>query len=55
MSVTFLGRIPMDPRMVACGDSGVSFQRAYPDSAVTKAFGAIAQKMADARTPRMRS
>jgi hypothetical protein len=36
----------MDPRMVACGDSGLSFQTSYPDSAVTKAFGAIADKMA---------
>jgi ATP-binding protein involved in chromosome partitioning len=44
--IAFLGRIPMDPRMVACGDSGVSFQKSYPDAAVTKAFGAIADKMA---------
>jgi len=43
--IAFLGRIPMDPRMVACGDSGVSFQTSYPDSPVTKAFGAIADKM----------
>jgi len=43
--IAFLGRIPMDPRMVACGDSGVSFQTSYPDSPVTKAFGAIANKM----------
>jgi hypothetical protein len=46
MNVAFLGRIPMDPRMVACGDSGVSFQKTYPDSAVTKAFSAIADQMA---------
>lgn len=45
MGIAFLGRIPMDPRMVACGDSGVSFQKSYPDAAVTKAFGAIADKM----------
>jgi Mrp family chromosome partitioning ATPase len=43
--IAFLGRIPMDPRMVACGDSGVSFQTSYPDSPVTQAFGAIADKM----------
>jgi Mrp family chromosome partitioning ATPase len=44
--IAFLGRIPMDPRMVACGDSGVSFQKAYPDSAVAKAFRGIAEQMA---------
>lgn len=49
MSIAFLGRIPMDPRMVACGDSGVSFQRTYPDSAVTKAFRAIADQMLRAK------
>jgi Mrp family chromosome partitioning ATPase len=49
MNIPFLGRIPMDPRMVACGDSGVSYQRTYPDSAVTKAFGAIAEQMALAK------
>jgi Mrp family chromosome partitioning ATPase len=45
MNIAFLGRIPMDPRMVACGDSGVSFQKTYPDSAVTRAFSAIAEQM----------
>jgi hypothetical protein len=49
MNIPFLGRIPIDPRMVACGDSGVSFQRSYPDSAVTRAFGAIAAKMAESK------
>jgi Mrp family chromosome partitioning ATPase len=49
MNIPFLGRIPIDPRMVACGDSGVSFQRSYPDSAVTRAFGAIAVKMAESK------
>jgi hypothetical protein len=36
--------------MVACGDSGVSFQRSYPDSAATKAFCAIADQMAKIKT-----
>ncbi len=50
MSVPFLGRIPMDPRMVACGDSGVSFQRTYPDSVVTRAFSTIAEQMAKVKS-----
>jgi MinD-like ATPase involved in chromosome partitioning or flagellar assembly len=41
----------MDPRMVACGDSGVSFQKSYPDSAVSKAFNAIAERMAQSFLP----
>jgi Mrp family chromosome partitioning ATPase len=43
--IAFLGRIPMDPRMVACGDSGVSYQNTYPDSAVTQAYDALARRM----------
>ncbi len=49
MGVAFIGRIPMDPRMVACSDSGKSFQRAYPESPVAKAFGAIADQIARSR------
>ncbi len=44
--IPFLGRIPFDHRVVACGDTGHSFQEAYPDSEVTKTFVAIAQKIA---------
>lgn len=42
LDLPFLGRIPMDPNMVKCGDKGVSFQKNYPDSPVTKAFAVIA-------------
>lgn len=47
--IPFLGRIPIDPRMVACGDSGTAFQTAYPDAAVTRAFSAIADQLANSR------
>lgn len=43
--VTFLGKIPFDLNVVACGDAGVSFQEKYKDSQVTKAFADIAEKM----------
>jgi hypothetical protein len=46
MGIRFLGRIPIDPKMVACGDSGRSFQESYADSPVTHAFSAIASTMA---------
>ena len=45
--LTFLGRIPFDPNMVACGDSGICYQEAHADSRVTKAFDEIAEKMAE--------
>lgn len=43
--IPFLGRIPFDPNVVACGDSGISFQEQYADSPVTKAFEDIAERM----------
>jgi len=43
--IPFLGRIPFDPNLVACGDSGISFQEQYADSPVTKAFEDIAEGM----------
>lgn len=45
--VRFLGRIPLDPRVVACGDSGSSIQTTYADSPVSKAIGGIADKVAE--------
>jgi ATP-binding protein involved in chromosome partitioning len=45
MQVDFLGRIPFDPNVVACGDSGVSFQEKFPESVVTQAYRQIAQRL----------
>lgn len=45
--LNFLGRIPLDPRVVACGDNGQCYQDTYADSAVTHAFSAVAEKMAE--------
>jgi Mrp family chromosome partitioning ATPase/predicted Fe-Mo cluster-binding NifX family protein len=41
----FLGRIPFDPQLVACGDAGVSYQEKFNDSPVTAAFSEIADKL----------
>ena len=46
MGLNFLGSIPFDPRMVACGDSGTCFQDIHGNSAVTQAFKNIADKLA---------
>lgn len=48
--IPFLGRIPFDPEIVSCGDSGRSYQDEYRDSTVTAAFAAIAEKMAELST-----
>jgi ATP-binding protein involved in chromosome partitioning len=45
--IRFLGSIPFDRNVVACGDEGVSYQEKYLDSPVTKAFTAVAERMAD--------
>ena len=41
--VRFLGSIPFDPNVVACGDSGACYQEAHTASAVTKAFASVAE------------
>jgi Mrp family chromosome partitioning ATPase len=46
MGLNFLGSIPFDPRMVACGDAGTSYQDIHSDSAVTRAFENVADKLA---------
>jgi ATP-binding protein involved in chromosome partitioning len=43
-----LGRIPFDPNLVRCGDAGISYQKQYADSPVTRAFGEIAGQLAPA-------
>jgi ATP-binding protein involved in chromosome partitioning len=43
--IKFLGKIPFDPQMVSCGDTGISFQERYKDSPVTKAFADVAESM----------
>jgi ATP-binding protein involved in chromosome partitioning len=40
--VPFLGEIPIDPRVSACGDAGEPIVQKYPDSPVAKAYLALA-------------
>ncbi|AOY58869.1 MULTISPECIES: Mrp/NBP35 family ATP-binding protein [Desulfococcus] len=44
--IHFLGRIPFEPKIVACGDSGSCYQEIYKTSPVTLAFEAVAERMA---------
>jgi len=43
--IHFLGRIPFDPKVVACGDSGTCYQETFKESPVTKAFDNVANRM----------
>ncbi|MEZ4525718.1 MAG: Mrp/NBP35 family ATP-binding protein [Desulfobacterales bacterium] len=45
--IHFLGRIPFDPNVVACGDSGTCYQDVYKESPVTAAFESVASRMAE--------
>ena len=49
MGIPFLGRIPFDPEVVACGDAGTSYQARHPDSPVTLAFTTLAGNLIDGR------
>lgn len=41
--IRFLGRIPFDPNVVACGDSGACYLKAHTSTAVSKAFVSVAE------------
>jgi Mrp family chromosome partitioning ATPase/predicted Fe-Mo cluster-binding NifX family protein len=41
MNVPFLGRIPVEPKMVAACDNGIPFTHQYPESATAKTFEEI--------------
>ncbi|MBT3311550.1 MAG: Mrp/NBP35 family ATP-binding protein [Desulfobacterales bacterium] len=42
-NIKFLGKIPFDPQVVSCGDSGKSYQDEFKETPVTKAFVNIAK------------
>ncbi len=45
MNVPFLGRIPVDPQIVECGDAGVPYVHRFADSAAAKALAGIVDRM----------
>jgi len=45
MDIPFLGRIPLDAKMVKCADAGESYMEKYPDSEVTRAFNQVVAKI----------
>ncbi len=47
-NVPFLGELPIDPRVAACGDQGEPIVRKFPDSGVAKSYVALAATVAEA-------
>jgi Mrp family chromosome partitioning ATPase len=45
MSVPFLGRIPIDPRIVGCGDAGTCLMDAHPESPAAQSYLALAGRL----------
>src|ERR1700704_5879985 len=45
--VPFLGELPIDPRVVECGDQGDPIVHKYPDSAVAKAYLVLATTVSE--------
>ncbi|HEX9567246.1 MAG TPA: Mrp/NBP35 family ATP-binding protein [Thermoplasmata archaeon] len=45
LGLPFLGRVPLDPRIVIGGDTGKPFVLEHPDSEATKAFRAIVKNL----------
>jgi len=43
--IKFLGKIPFDPKIVECTDSGKCYQDRFKDSPVTRAYSNIAEKL----------
>ena len=46
MGIPFLGKVPFDPQMVTCGDTGACYQEVHAESEVTKAYTAVADMIA---------
>ena len=46
MGIRFLGRIPFDPQVVTCGDSGTCYQQVHTNSPVTRAFNEVSLSVA---------
>jgi ATP-binding protein involved in chromosome partitioning len=47
-NVPFLGELPIDPRVAACGDQGEPIVRKFPDSPVARAYITLAGAVAEA-------
>jgi ATP-binding protein involved in chromosome partitioning len=54
MDVPFLGRIPIDPRIVSLGDDGKSILDVHPDADASKAIQGVVEKVLERSTAQLR-
>jgi len=45
MGVPFLGRIPIDPQIVTCGDAGIPYVHRFADSPAARAFAEVVERV----------
>jgi len=45
MNIPFLGRIPLDAKMVQCADAGEAYLEKYPNTEASKAYNQIVAKI----------
>ena len=45
MGVPLLGRIPLDPQIVTCGDAGIPYTHRFAESPAAKAFAEVVQRV----------
>ena len=50
----FLGRIPLDPEIVRCGDTGTPYVERFAQAQAAKAFGDVIQRLLDLREAQRR-
>jgi Mrp family chromosome partitioning ATPase/predicted Fe-Mo cluster-binding NifX family protein len=49
MNVPYLGRIPLDPKLVECADAGESYIDKYPNSETSKAFDNLVEQITESK------
>jgi Mrp family chromosome partitioning ATPase len=54
MGVTFLGRIPLEPKIVETGDNGHPYLQGYRDSETARAFDVVIQPLLDLPDKRLK-
>ena len=43
--ISFLGRVPIDPKLVECGETGKSYLKQFQESPVANTYKSIASKL----------
>lgn len=51
MEVAYLGRIPIDPQIVVCGDDGIPYVHRFADSPAAQAFAMVVERVIAASQP----